>query len=682
MDGITAIESIGESLQIFLHDNSVREIKATAFVLLGDAGMLEGFPFPYRMEELHGDGDFCAIAFLESEAASDAASKFLKGKLHYRLKSPEQEAMTLHQLRLFEGMEFRDLRRGQLIVYDQHGHHTAQGEPDEDAVADAFVWRFAGKSTLRLSSETGGEKALLQALEQIIHADNPEVIEGFGLMRYDLPLLEKAARRAKIKLAWGRDRQWVTGTSSAMNLAGRTVYFRKYRAFGRQLVDLRHLVDFHDSAKRDLESFDESYLAEYFHLSPPGTGLIPPEAEAKFVDELSATLSPSYFYQTMALPFSYQEVIFRGNGVALDAMFTGEYIRKRLRFSLPEIARPYAGALTEAVERGVFSPIWHCDVRSLYPSILLSENWSPKRDSDGVFLRRLAEFRTLRLTAKDRAGSAKDPQEKAEALALSNSLKLLINSFYGYLGFAQGCFNDYDLAERVTTRGREILLMMKEFIARSGGLCVEMDTDGIYFVPGAQFDSPTAFLTALRPILPQGIDVELDRTAQAMFSYKSKNYALLDQNADDTVELTGAALKSRGMEQYLRYFIRRAALLLMQGEKKQLEQLKADTRHAIELHSLPISDLAKTEVLNDSVANYRKKQLLPGARRSAAYELVKDGNAKAGDRVRYYLTGNKPKVSVLECAKRLEDNHGERDENIPAYLRKLDDVWEIFREFV
>ena len=36
--------------------------------------------------------------------------------------------------------------------------------------------------------------------------------------------------------------------------------------------------------------------------------------------------------------------------------------------------------------------------------------------------------------------------------ALQGSFKVLINSFYGYAGFAQGTFNDFDLAEAVTAR--------------------------------------------------------------------------------------------------------------------------------------------------------------------------------------------------------------------------------------
>src|SRR2546421_9491166 len=70
--------------------------------------------------------------------------------------------------------------------------------------------------------------------------------------------------------------------------------------------------------------------------------------------------------------------------------------------------------------------------------------------------------------------------------ALQNTFKILINSFYGYLGFAQGHFADFDAAARVTQIGRELLQKMIDWLTARGAQVIEVDTDGIYFIPPAE----------------------------------------------------------------------------------------------------------------------------------------------------------------------------------------------------
>jgi DNA polymerase, archaea type len=68
---------------------------------------------------------------------------------------------------------------------------------------------------------------------------------------------------------------------------------------------------------------------------------------------------------------------------------------------------------------------------------------------------------------------------------LQNTFKILINSFYGYLGFAQGNFADFEAAARVTQIGRDLLKQMIDWLKGQGAQVIEVDTDGIYFVPPA-----------------------------------------------------------------------------------------------------------------------------------------------------------------------------------------------------
>jgi DNA polymerase elongation subunit (family B) len=65
---------------------------------------------------------------------------------------------------------------------------------------------------------------------------------------------------------------------------------------------------------------------------------------------------------------------------------------------------------------------------------------------------------------KPRTRAERDPARQHHLQALQNTFKILLNSFYGYLGFAQGHFADFDAAARVTQIGRDLLKKMIDWL--------------------------------------------------------------------------------------------------------------------------------------------------------------------------------------------------------------------------
>ena len=158
-----------------------------------------------------------------------------------------------------------------------------------------------------------------------------------------------------------------------------------------------------------------------------------------------------------------------------------------------------------------------------------------------------------------------------------------------------------------------------------------------------------------------------------MFSYKMKNYALLE--GDGTVILKGAALKSRGLEPYQRDFLREWLTLTLHGRAEEIPAMVARRRAEVAARTLPIAALAKTEMLTDSPATYQRKREAGGKSRQPAYEvaLASGREFQAGDAVAYYVTGAKKNVPVHAHAKlAAEFDPAARDENVAYYLAKLD----------
>ena len=269
------------------------------------------------------------------------------------------------------------------------------------------------------------------------------------------------------------------------------------------------------------------------------------------------------------------------------------------------MVRGFEGGYTDIFFTGVARNVWHCDVASLYPSVMLQFDCFPKSDQLQIFRHLLSDLRTFRLEAKARMRAAENARDKAQARhlhALQNTFKILINSFYGYLGFAQGHFADFDAAARVTEIGRDLLKKMIEWLKGQGAQVIEVDTDGIYFVPPAK-TKPEKLRESLAKELPPGIEVELDEQFDAMFSYKAKNYALLTKEGE--VVIKGGALKSRGLEKFQRLFLEEVIKLQMQGEPDKIGELRDDYERRIRGGEMPIDLLMKTDTLQDSLNKYR-----------------------------------------------------------------------------
>jgi DNA polymerase, archaea type len=283
------------------------------------------------------------------------------------------------------------------------------------------------------------------------------------------------------------------------------------------------------------------------------------------------------------------------------------------------------------------------------------------------------------LEAKAEMRAEKDPAKQHHLQALQNTFKILLNSFYGYLGFAQGHFADFDAAARVTQIGRDLLKKMIDWLGAQGAKVIEVDTDGIYFVPSGKIEIDE-LREGLAKELPEGIEIEFDEQFDAMFSYKAKNYALLTK--DGAVIIRGGALKSRGLEKFQRVFLEEIIKLIMEGKPQAITNLRDEFERKIRNREWKIDMLMKTDTLQDSLDKYRAKIAGSARNRAAAYELAlaSGRNYKPGDQINYYIKATPKKVPAYEAAKVASDFDPEnRDENVDYYVAKLDELVKKFR---
>src|SRR6266480_684383 len=660
-----------------------------------------------EFEKLQGDLNYGWLITVDSWKELIALRNGLKnaGRDFFAFTDAVQHYLTATSRTLFKDLPFEELKRMQLEVLSF--------EVDDDHIMSIALSDNTGWEELIVVDPTNveeSERNALRRLTALIKERDPDVIEGHDLFRVHFPLLVARAKKLKTKLDWGRSGGFLRSRPSRLQIAEKTIDYPKFTVGGRHCVDTFLLAQFYDVGMRSLAGFERSDVAQHFDLceSEQISSLSGKELERAYLGDseifrrralcgiretraLSDLLSASYFIQAEIFPYNYQEVIVRGNATRINALFLREYFRQR--HSIPELpmVRAFEGGYTDIFFTGVARNVWHCDIASLYPSVMLQFECFPVTDQLQIFRHLLTDLRTFRLEAKAQMRAEKVPAKQHHLQALQNTFKILLNSFYGYLGFAQGHFADFDAAARVTQIGRDLLKKMIEWLDAHGAQVIEVDTDGIYFVPPVDATprrvgngEPTrrgAASTAddlqndLAKELPPGIDVEIDEQFDAMFSYKAKNYALLTKDGD--VIIKGGALKSRGLEKFQRMFLEEMIKLIMQGKSDELGDLRNEFERKIRNREWKIDMLVKTDTLQDSLDKYRAKIAGSARNRGAAYELalVSGRNYKPGDQISYYIKATPKKVPAYEAAKLAgEFDPQNRDENVDYYIAKLDEL--------
>ena len=710
--GLVAIEhapgETADEMTLFLRRDgklATRQEPFAPFLWLTKAEPLAGFEPAPEIVRLAGDNPFRILARFPTWAALERALGHLRkttgrtpsdpGAPYFVLRDPVQQFLLDTGRTSFGDLLLPDLNFLFLDIETDcdPAREFSNADREEDRILAISLSDGQGWEQI-LDGHELDEKALLKKFVEIVRKRDPDIVAGHNLFKFDLPYVETRAKRHRVPLALGRDGSKPESYASRFSVAERTVAYSRYHLFGRQVVDTYLLALSYDVSHRALENHTLKTVARHFGVAAPDRTYIEgrqiaatyrddPAAFLRYAaDDVreTAAIAPillnAPFAQSLILPLPLETICLRGNAGKIEALLLREYLRARHSIPAPEPARSFEGGYTDLFFEGLARDVHHCDVRSLYPSILLREGRNPRNDPLGIFLQLLAHLRDFRIDAKRRAQDpALSPAAAGRWDALQATFKILINSFYGYLGFPQARFNDYELAAGVTEQGRDILRGMVAQLRELGAQPIEIDTDGIYFVPPSGLDGQALarFQEDFRGHLPAGIEVEFDGRYPAMFSYKMKNYALLED--DGTVLLKGAALKSRGLEPYQRDFLREWLTLTLHGRTEEIPAMAARRRADIAARKLPIAALAKTEMLTDSPATYQRKREAGGKSRQPAYEVaLASGRVfQAGDAVSYYVTGEKKNVPVHAHAKLAAAfDPAHRDENVAFYLAKLD----------
>jgi DNA polymerase I len=639
---IVAVEPIDSRIRLFIREGGQLRTVEEPFRpwLLSDMRMeMDGVHWQELKGELEGRRMLKYLAVCDGREVFENLRRALRDEHREIIAygSFARQYLMLSGKTLFKGMTFADLHRVQLDI------ETTTLTPDQQG---AQILMIALSDTRGYEALLDGdEKQILEQLVERIQALDPDVIEGHNLFGFDLPYLAARAQALGVPLKLGRDgselrfgspRQCIIGANS------RT--FTPAFAHGRHLIDTYLSVQRFDIGRGELEGYGLKEVAQQLGIAAPDRiylerEQIPdlwhtdPETVRRYclqdvheTRRLADLTLPTEFYQCQMLPDTLQNLATIGTGEKANLMFLRAYLAEGYAVPAPQGAREYPGGYTEVRQVGLIPRIVKADVESLYPSVMLRYGIKPRADHLNVFLPTLERLRRLRLDAKARAKQTQGA-ESAYWDGLQNSFKILVNSYYGYLG-SPFHFNDYDAAEQVTLTGQELVKQIAAEIERQGGLVVEIDTDGVYFQPPPEVQTEAdeiAFVERVGAVLPEGIRLAYDGRYKAMLSLKTKNYVL--QGYDGKLTFKGASLRSRADEKFGREFLNSATQWLLNGEPERVvaeyqRLARAILNGEVDIEQLcrrervtqkskqdthPLYPLAKRFQIGDYIMVYRKR---------------------------------------------------------------------------
>lgn len=633
-----------------------------------------------RTTRLEGEGAFCWFV----ECRNWSVYQDLRTRLRdadadvLAFASPIQQYLTGSGRTLFKGMVYDDLLRLQIDL------ETTSLDTN---VAHARVFLVSTRTSAgeeRLFGAAGEDEAtLLEDLTAYVRALDPDVIEGHNVFNFDLPYLLARAAANGVTLAWGRDGSALrpgNNNRTQFKVAARSVPYQQHFVYGRHLIDTYQQIQRYDVAG-NLSSYGLKPVIEALGYTRDDREFIPGEEIAKLWEEdrtrvlryalddvrdvaiLSDLCVPTEFYQSQIVPDSLQDTATGGPGEKINDLMVRIYLGERRAIPKPEPPHDYPGGYADVLRTGVFKPVVKCDVASMYPSIMLTWKISSRHDSLGVTLPLLRTLTERRLHAKVQARRTTG-REQGYWQGIQGSFKVLINSFYGNLGYSRAYFNDFDAAEEVTLKGQEIIKSVVRALKEAGATPIEVDTDGVYFVPPPDVPADDeraeeAFLQRIAMALPAGIDLSHDGSYAGMVSLKVKNYALIDH--DGSATLKGGSLRSRREEPILRAFLRQAVVLFVEGSRAAVRDLYLDTALRIQHKEYQPYQICRWETVSDKTFSSESNKRLAEAARGVA----------VGERIEVYQ-------KIDGSLGRLE-NYA-RDEDTTYLLRRLRDMADRFTE--
>jgi DNA polymerase-2 len=468
-------------------------------------------------DDIRPDDRYLMERFITANVAFSASKQeTYQDYCQYRqVKCKAQPLDDVHQIKLNQvSIDIECSMAGELYSIAAYSPELNKEHHKEQKIV--FMIGDKQPTTLDYIVWVNDEKSLLTEFIAWLNHFDADIIIGWNVINFDMQLLQKRCDLHHINFAIGRD--------------GKPPYWRKNKNSEQIFIEIagRVVLDGIDLLKTATYSFPS------FSLDNVANSLLGIGKKADDVDNRIQEITDNFHYNKPALAeYNLEDcrlvtLIFEKTdllafamlraqltGLAIDriggsvAAFTNLYLPKlhRAGYVAPNMGDGESGLVSpggyvmDSVP-GLYDNVLVLDFKSLYPSIIRSFNIDPMGLIEGLIADKRSEHdktvagfdgayfsRTQHFLPDIIRGlwAERDKAKLEKNAALSQAIKIIMNSFYGILG-STGCrFFDPRLSGSITKRSHQILKQTKAWLEQQGLQVIYGDTDSIFVHIGKRY---------------------------------------------------------------------------------------------------------------------------------------------------------------------------------------------------
>ncbi len=352
----------------------------------------------------------------------------------------------------------------------------------------------------------GKEKKIIEDFQQYVLEKDPDIITGYNINGYDLPLLKERAEEVGVgKLKLGRERgelkkkgnrYWsVTGriiadawwsVKSEMNLKRETLNHVSKELLGEEKEDV-------DPSEIDEEWEDDPEKVKRYCVKDA-------ELALEIINELEVLDKAMDMGTVAKLPV--EEGLNPRTSTLVDSILIRKADEKDIGVPLTSHGGKRGkikGGYVHSVEPGLYHWVSVLDFKSMYPSIIIHNNicfttlskngeiesptgvkFLDEEEKKGILPEILEGLMEERDEVKEKMNRSEGKEERYYR-GLQNAIKVLMNSFYGVFASSFYRFTNPDIGESITAFARENIKRLIEELQDEDLKVIYSDTDSVFF---------------------------------------------------------------------------------------------------------------------------------------------------------------------------------------------------------
>lgn len=395
----------------------------------------------------------------------------------------------------------------------------------------------------------GDEMTILENFVSVVNAADPDILTGYNIDGYDLPVIQSRMNKFGIPFRIGRDREQPHRVQSQYwRLHGRTISDTWWAV--KKIMHPKHetlnyvaqelLNEGKDNINRlKIEEEWKNRREEVIQYCIKDSFLT-----LEIFRKLRVVDRNMFMSTVTRLPFD--DVSNGGTSNYVDSLLIRKADREGI--GVPMTGRtgkeaPIEGGYVHSIGGGIYDNVIVLDFKSMYPSMIMKynicfttlspdgENTAPNgvRFMDvsrkaGLVPRLLRELMQERDEVKKKMKAA-DAEEREYLDGIQGALKILMNTFYGVLASSFYRFTNLEIGSAVTGYARETIKSLIEKLKTQNFKVIYGDTDSVFIESGSRNSAEAIKIgreLSERISREEGVTVEFEKVMDPLFSHGAK----------------------------------------------------------------------------------------------------------------------------------------------------------------